>query len=185
MNSGMSFQPFGERINLYSPLPPDECRRRLEAKFVPGWQRPNDLRPRGRFFGHLLLMWLGAFDWINRNSKPKLIVWLRAEESGTRITGRTVPGIQFVLTLIPLAAAGVWGSFALLTYQPVHSPADPATYIIIKMILALVTFGFVASIWWFAHAEGRAGKLLVNFLKQTLSVTDAAGPPPHASHGEE
>jgi hypothetical protein len=168
----MNFRPFGTKIDLYSPLPPDECRRRLEAKFVPGWERPNVRRPRGRFFGRLLIMWLGAFDWINRESEPKLIMWLKPQASGTRISGRAIPGIQFVLYLIPAAIGAIWGSLALLAYQPNHPPADPITYVVVKIIVALVPVGFVASIWWFADAESKYGRPLRTFLERTLLVDD-------------
>lgn len=168
----MTFRPFGSKIDFYSPLPPAECRRRLESKFVPGWERANDLRPRGRFFGRLLIMWLGAFDWINRSSEPKLIVWLKPHASGTRLYGRAVPGIQFILYLIPAAIAAIWACLALLAYQPSHAPADPITYIAIKIIVALIPIGFVAGIWWFAHGESKYGRPLVTFLERTLCVGD-------------
>ena len=168
----MSFRPFGTKIDLYSPLPPGECRRRLEAKFVPGWERPDVRRPRGRFFGRLLVMWLGPFDWINGNSEPKLIMWLKPQASGTRIFGRAIPGIQFVLFLIPAAIAATWGFVALLAYQPDHPPANPITYAVVKIIVALVPIGFVASIWWFAHADSKYGRPLVTFLERTLLVND-------------
>jgi len=168
----VSFRPFGTRIDLYSPLPPDECRRRLEAKFVPGWERPYALRPRGRFFGKLLVMWLGAFDWINRNSESKLIMWLKPQTSGTRLSGWAIPGIQFVLFLIPAAIAAIYGFMALLAYQPDRPPADPITYAVVKIIVAFVPLGFVASIWGFAHAESRHGRSLVTFLKRTVCVDE-------------
>lgn len=166
----MTFRPFGTKIDLYSPLPPGECRRRLEAKFIPGWERPNDHRPRGRFFGQLLVMWLGAFDWINRNSEPKLVMWLQPYGSGTRIYGRAIPGIQFVLFLIPAAVAAIWGFLAIVAYQPDHPPADPITYVVIKIIIALVPVGYVAGMWWFAHADNKYGRPLLTFLERTLCV---------------
>lgn len=166
----MNFRPFGTKIDLYSPLPPNECRRRLEAKFVPAWDRPNDLRPRGRFFGRLLVMWLGAFDWVNKSSEPKLILWLKPQAAGTHISGRAIPGIQFVLFILPAAVAAMWAFFAVIAYRPDYPPADPITYAVVKIIAALVPTGFVASMWWFAHAESKYGRPLITFLERTLHV---------------
>ncbi len=169
----MSFQPFGIPVNLYSPLPPDECRRRLEAKFVRGWDRPGDLRPRGRFFGRLLIMWMGAFDWINRSSEAKLILWVVPHGSGSRLKGLAVPGIQFLLFLIPAAVAGAWGSAALLAYQPDHAPADPIIYAIVKIILACFPAGLAISFWLVANFSKRSGRPMINFITRIVSASDA------------
>jgi hypothetical protein len=166
----MSFRPFGTKIDFYSPLPPDECRRRLEAKFVPRWERPADLRARGKFIGHILVMWLGAFDWINRSSEPKLVAKLRPEMAGTRIVGRLIPGIQFVLFLVPMTVGALWGSVALIIYRPDHPPADPIIYTAVKAITALIPIGIALGIWWFASNEGKSGRPLISFLKRTLCV---------------
>lgn len=175
----MTFQPFGTRVNLYSPLPPDMCRRQLEAKFVRGWDRPFDQRPRGKFFGSLLITWLGAYDWINRGSEAKLILWIAPAGSGTRIHGRAVPGIQIILCLIPAIFMAIWASAALLAYRPDHAPADPITYAIVKIILAVCPLALAAGFWWTAHISRRDGRPLVTFIKRIVSAQDI-GPSPAA-----
>ncbi|MBB3981809.1 hypothetical protein GGR44_001468 [Sphingobium fontiphilum] len=173
----MTFRPFGFPISLYSPLPPDECRRRLRTKLLTGFERPAALRPRGKLIGQsFLVIWLGAYDWINKESEPKLILRLRKDGTGTSIKGRAIPGIQFLLFLIPAALFAIWGSTKIMAYRPDHAPADPMTYLIVKFIICALPLAFVASLWLVAHWQSKTGRPMISFLKRTLAARDVTPP---------
>lgn len=117
-------------------------------------------------------MWLGAYDWLNRESEPKLILFLSPDGAGTRLKGRAIPGIQSALFLLPTAIASFWMAVALLAYRPARAPADPLTYLIVKLILASCPIGFVAAIWISAHYSAKSGRPMITWVRNLLSAHD-------------
>lgn len=169
----MSFRPFGRRIEFTAPVPRAECIRRLRGRVVPSGERHMDVRPRGMLVGSVGLFWLHALDLIDRQSRPKLLVRLIDQGATTRISGRLLPGVTGAIGVLvgtPMILIMVTG---LLLFQPAHRIADPAGFILAKILLAIATLSILGAFWWLLGRSERDGRPLESFMRRVLDAPPA------------
>lgn len=154
----MSFQPFGYRFEISSPMRSSELKAVIRSR-KKRW-RDRSKGARGWIAGPFLCLW---FSSLNREG-PMLFGFISEDGSRTRVRGRAGSDLNgnALLTILIL----LWMLFGFLPMLADNSaPGRKLLVISLLMLVAMPWF------YWSAHKDRRQAEPLVRFLQD--AVTEA------------
>jgi hypothetical protein len=167
---GVTFQPFGYAFHLRTSLPLSRCQEEIRRRLVPMGKRPSDQRPRGVFIGRFFMLWMVAWDLIDRQSRPKLICRLEQTATGTELRGRVIPGLGLAVGLILYSVLVLGILLYLANKTPPYAVESPLTYTLVKIMLSIVLLAFTAGCWCFQHLLRHDGRPMETWLIRILDA---------------
>ncbi|ODU20539.1 MAG: hypothetical protein ABS87_10930 [Sphingomonas sp. SCN 67-18] len=151
----MSFQPFGYKFEIQSPVSREILTSRIRAR-KKGWFHPKT-GARGWIVGPFICLWFSAFD----RHGPMVVGALSDDGLTCRVKGRAgsnLNGVMMFALMLPFLVWLVWMS---------ASEGDPAAG---RLALIVAIFVLLSPlIFWLAHSDRKDAEPLVRFLRDVAS----------------